>query len=175
MERLKDATLAQRFRSLDEIPIPPGVVARLRNGFSPQPRSGVPRLRLSLIGATLIVAAFAIGRATAPPTSLAPTGSVAPAAPSATVARAEPKLIATSREANALIIRMGGLDADALHAVRLLLSNGVDLTPSSFTPAADGSVAMRFELQSRFDFAQLTARIEIPLGSGVWAEQVDLR
>ena len=168
-ERLKNELLAERFRSLDEIPIPPGVLARLRNGFSPQPGSAAPRLALGAVGAILIVAAFAMGRVTAPAADLAP------AAPSATIARAEPKLIATSREANALIVRIGGFDADALHAVRLRLSNGIDLTPSSITPAGDGYVALRFELESRFDFAQPTARIEIPLGSGVWAEQVDLR
>lgn len=168
----RDAHLAAHFQALNEIEMPTGLSARLRAGMDrPAARRGTSLLAAVAAAALLVLVAFALGRASALVSDLAyaPSGTAAP--------RTVPALLGTARDGNVLTVRLSGvgIDRNDLRLARLRLSDGTDLSPEAIVANPDGSVSVRYSMPSEFGFARPNARIELPLGTGVWVQPVDLR
>lgn len=166
------ARLVAHFRALDQVELPTGLSARLRTRFGrPARRRAVSHVLVPAATALVLLAAFAAGRASAP------TSLRASAAPLSEARAAGPAVLTSTRDGNQVMVRLSvaGRDPGDLRLARLRLSDGNVLSPNAVTVNSDGSVTVNYDLPSQFGFTRVTAQIELPLGTGVWSQSIDLR
>ena len=168
------ARLAAHFNSLDELTMPAGLSARLRTELArarPRRRPVIVSVAFVLVVLVVAVGGFGLGRLSAPVVTVLPS-PVATAAPISYLS-----LIGTTRDGNVVTVTLvaPGLREGSLSLARLRLSDGTELTPIAIVPSNDGSVGVRYSLPSQFAFARPEARIEVPFGTGVWVQSVDLK
>lgn len=161
--------LAEQFRALDALPMPPELAPRLRATILPARPGGRPLLAIAA-AVVLVLVGFGLGRFSAPLTAASP--------PSATAAPITPvSVLGTTRDGNVVNISIGGsgLDQGSFSRARLRFSDGTDLVPEAVVPNGVGSVTLRYVLPSQFAFTRPDVRLELPLGTGLWVQSVDLR
>lgn len=163
-----DPRLAEQFGTLDTMPTPSDLAPRLRAVVVPAKRERWPLLAAA--AALLLAAAgFGLGRLSAPTAvSRVPATSAGVTAMS---------LVATTRDGNVISVKLAGsgLDPGSLPRARLRLSDGTDLVPEAVVPNGDGSVTLRYILPSQVALDRPNARLELPLGTGLWVQSIDLR
>lgn len=165
----QEARLAEQFRALDTLPMPPELAPRLRAAILRARPAGPPALAVAA-ALVLVAAGFALGRFSAPLAVASPT-------PATAVPLMPVSILGTTRDGNVVSVRIGGsgLERDSFSRARLRFADGTDIVPEAIVSNGDGSVTFRYVLPFQFAFTRRDVRLELPLGTGLWVQSVDLR
>lgn len=161
-----DPRLAEQFRTLDTMPTPSDLAPRLRAVVVPARRERWPLLAAAAALLLAAAAGFGLGRLSTP------TAVARVPATSAAVT-----LVAMTRDGNTVSVKLAGsgLDPGSLSLARLRFSDGTDLVPEAVVPNGDGSVTLRYILPPQVALDRPNTRLELPLGTGLWVQSIDLR
>lgn len=165
-----DPRLAEQFRALDTLPLPPELALRLR-ATVPLARAGSRPFVAATAALVLVAAGFLVGRISSPPT-------VVSRIPPVTAPAVMPiSLLGTTRDGNVVSVRIAGsgIEQIGFAKARLRFSDGTDIAPETAAANADGSVTLLYVLPYQFAFTRTDVRLELPLGTGLWVQSVDLR
>lgn len=166
----KERRLAEQFRALDGVPMPPELAPRLRATVVAT-RARSRSIVAAAAALVLVAAGFLGGRISSPPTVI----SRIP--PLTAPAVAPISLLGTTRDGSVVSVRIAGsgIDQSTFSRARLRFADGTDLAPEAVVINGDGSATLRYILPSAFVSTRSDARIELPIGTGFWVQSVDIR